>query len=69
MTIKEELGMMCLMLAVLINDEQTANMIDDDLKHIIRDHASINEFNEDELIKIGNVIENHLITLTKTSRT
>lgn len=63
MTIKEELGMMSLMLAVLINDEQTVNTIDDDLKHIIRDRASINELNEDELVKIGDVLENHLILL------
>lgn len=69
MTIKEELGMMSLILAVLINDEQTVNTIDDDLKHIIRDRASINELSEDELIKIGDVLENHLIILTETSRT
>ena len=61
MTIKEELGMMLIIIA-FTKTEETINEIDRNLKNVFGTRTSVDELSKEELIDMGDMLETYLTT-------
>ena len=61
MSIKEELGMMLIIIA-FTKTEKTINEIDKNLKNVFGTRTSVDELSEEELIDMGDMLETYLTT-------
>ena len=61
MSIKEELGMMIIIIA-FTKTEKTINEIDKNLKNVFGTRTSVDELSEEELLDMGDMLETYLTT-------
>ena len=61
MSIKEELGMMLIIIA-FTKTEKTINEIDKNLKNVFGTRTSVDELSEEELIDMGDMLETYITT-------
>lgn len=61
MTIKEELGMMLIIIA-FTKTEKTINEIDKNLKNVFGTRTSVDELSEEELVDMWDMLETYLTT-------
>ena len=61
MSIREELGMMLIIIA-FTKTEETINEIDRNLKNVFGTRTSVDELSEEELIDMGDMLETYLTT-------